>query len=534
MMKKTIIITSSLILLMFLGCSKDWLNNVTPQGKLLESNYYSTPDQAETGLIGVYNAVKDQYMNGVWSSYYLMASLPSDDAIAMGGGPTDRPEFHSWDEFTSTPITSGILQVWERDYYAIYRANVLIARTSTMTDEGVLLVQAEAQVIRAWMYFDLVCQFGQVPLITTELAPSEYDQPKKTEAEIFAQIVTDLQSAITTYDNIKASNPKLISALPKWRMNGYAAKGLLGKVYVFMASPFYNIDPATNYANAATTLKDVISNGPYSLLADYDKIWWYANEFNEETLIEISYGPSPAAATYWGNGSESQSNIIQQLDGPRGIDLNDTINPGWGFDMVTQSLVDAYKLQKDSVRLHGTVIAEWQIKQFHITDTTFVTKFDRNEGYTGYYTKKRTTWVAENPSAGVWSYYNNERILRLGDIYLLYAEALNRQSSPDDATALAYVNKIRERVSLPDLTGLSGAELYKAIKLERRLELAQEGMRFYDLVRWEGDSDKGLGDDAKFSLVPLGFVVGKHEHYPIPQQDIDNSNGILLQNPAYQ
>jgi starch-binding outer membrane protein, SusD/RagB family len=529
MMKKSIILTSFLTFLLFAGCSNDWLNNLEPQGKLLEVNYYSTPDQALTGLIGVYNAVKDNYVNGVWASYYLMASLPSDDAVTVGGGPTDRPEFHSYDEYTCTPITSGLLQQWVRCYYAIYRANVIITRTASMSDPGVLKIQAECKAIRAWMYFDLVRNFGQVPLITTELTPEEYLQPKATEAAIYAQIVQDLQEAIIGLKPVTSTDAK-------WRLTSYAAEGLLGKVYMFMASPYYNLG-TSNYDLAATALKDVIDNGPYSLLSDYSQIWMWNNEFNAESLIEISYGPSPATATYWGNGSESQSNIIQQLDGPRGIDVNPTINPGWGFDMVTQDLVNAYKAEADSVRLHGTVLAEWQLKQITICDTctpvTYITSFERHEGYTSFYTIKRTTWRAENPSAGVWSYPNNERILRLADIYLLYAEALNRKSAPDDGTALSYVNLVRARASLPALTGLTGVDLYKAIKHERRLELAQEGHRFYDLVRWEGDSDAAKGDDAKSALVPLGFVLGKHEHYPLPQQEINNSDGVLVQNPAY-
>ena len=535
-MKKSIIITSLLAILLFFGCSKDWLKNVEPQGKLLEANYYATPDQALKGLVGVYNAVKNGYFNGTWSSYYLMASLPSDDAVAVGGGPADRPEFHSYDEYTSTPITSGLLQQWQRCYYAIYRANVLIERTSKMTDAGVLQIQAECKMIRAWMYFDLVRNFGQVPLITTELTPDQYGQAKVPEADIFAQIVLDLKDAAGMNPSATGLPPTRTGA-DRYRLTSWAAKALLGKVYMFMASPFYKTSDG-NYELAAATLKDVIDNSGKSLMTDYDKIWWYNNEFNEETFFEISYGSSPAAALYWGNGSESQSDVIQQLCGPRSISLNDTIWPGWGFDMVTQDLVNAYQAEGDSVRLHGTALAEWQIKKFVICGTcnpvTYVTHIEKNAGYTGYFTKKRTTWKAENPGGGVWSYSNNFRVLRLGEIYLLYAEALNRQGTPDDATARSYVDKIRTRVGLSPIdVSLGGVDLYKAIKLERRLELAQEGMRFYDLVRWEGDFTAGKGDDATNVLVPLGFVVGKHEHYPLPNQEINNSEGKLIQNPAY-
>jgi hypothetical protein len=530
MMKKSIIITSFLAILIFFGCSKDWLSNVEPQSKLLEVNYYSTPQEALNGLIGVYSMIKNQYFQGVWASWYLMESLPSDDAVAVGGGPNDRPELHSVDEYTITPITGGLINVWDRCYFGIYRANVVIARTAGSTDAGILQIQAEAKALRAYLYFDLVRFWGQVPLVTTELTPDQYGQPKVTEQEIFNQIVADLKDAVANlYDKDDPRYPR--KGIDAYRVAKYAAMGLLGKVYTYMASPYYGLG-TDNYALAAAQLKDVIDNGNYQLLTDYDKIWWYANEFNKETLMEVSYGPSPSTATYWGNGAESQSNVIIQLDGPRGIDVNSTINPGWGFDMITPELVQAYKDAGDSVRLHGTALAEWQLRQIPLCDTchTYIHSFDKQPGYTGYYTKKRTTWKAQNPAAAVWSYSNNERVLRLGDIYLLYAEALNRQSSPDDATALHYVNLLRERALLTDLPPQTGDNLFKTIQKERRLELAQEGQRFFDLVRWEG----GPGQTATTQLVPIGFQVGKHEHFPIPANEISYSHGALLQNPAYE
>lgn len=514
-MKIRILILVSMIVI-FGGCSDEWLNDIEPQGKLLEVNYYETESEIKNGLVSIYSMYKNQYWQGVWSSWYLAASIPSDDAVPHGGGRGDRPEIWAMDDYAVTPITEGLESLWDRSYYGIYRSNVLIQRVDVTARESNKNMVAEAKMLRALFNFDLVRYFGEVPLIDHTLTAEEYDQSKNSKEEIYQFIVKDLKDAAEDL-------PVSWTGEDKYRMTKYAAHGLLGKVYMYMASPFYDLG-AAYYDSAATQLKLVIDDGPYTLEPDYNLIWWYDNEFNNETLIEMSY--AYGSGEYWAGGAESESNVIQQLTGPRGLlwdaaaPHKDTLVNGWGFDMVTQDLVDEYRLQGDSVRLHGTALAEWQLKEFGV-DT-----LDHNEAYTGYYTNKRATWTLQNPDRGVWSWGNNERILRLADIYLLYAEALNRTGNDGDAIINADIVRTRAGLgSIADVMSDQGIDLYAAIKLERRLELAQEAQRFFDLVRW-GDAGTVLG--------PLGFVEGKNEHYPIPQVEIDDSNGALIQNPAYQ
>lgn len=514
-MKYTKIILAALVIL-FAGCSDEWLNDIEPQGKLLEVNYYETETEIMNGLVSIYSMYKNQYWQGEWSSWYLAASIPSDDATTHGGGRGDRPELWDIDEFNITPITLGLESLWNRSYYGAYRANVLIDRVDADARPSNREMVAEARMLRALFYFDLVRYFGEAPLIDKVLSSDEYDQSKNTKEELLTFVVEDLKKAA-------ADLPVSRSGEDLYRMTKYAAHGMLGKVYTYMASPFYNMG-AAYYDSAAVQLKLVIDEGPYSLLPNYDDVWWWQNEFNEETLIEMSYGF--AAGEYWDGGAASPSNVVIQLNGPRGLLWNDgaigadTIAAGWGFDMVTQDLVDAFRLQGDSVRLHGSVLAKWQLLDWGLD------RMEENEGFTGYYTKKRTTWKGQNPESLVWSYNNNERILRYSDILLLYAEVLSQTGQ--DAAAITEVNKVRSRAglgSIEDVMTDQGIDLYTAIKLERRLELAQEAQRFFDLVRW-GDAGTVLG--------PLGFQAGKHEHYPIPQTEIDDSNGALVQNPAYQ
>ncbi|MDA3891712.1 MAG: RagB/SusD family nutrient uptake outer membrane protein [Salinivirgaceae bacterium] len=497
------------------GCSDEWLNDIEPQGKLLEVNYYTTEAEMSTALVAVYNVFKNQYWQEAWSSWYLFGSLGSDDAIAVGDGRTDRPEFWAIHDYLVSPLNVGLAPVWNRCYYGIYRCNVVISRVDPTSDFGKIAI-AEAKMLRAYFYFDLVRLFGEVPLIEKVLTPEEYDQAKVSKGEVFDFIVESLQEA-------SVDLPVRWTGGDIYRMTKYAAHGLLGKVYVYMASPFNNLG-SEYYDLAATELKNVIDNGGYALEADYDDVWWYANEFNNETLIEMSYGYFDAQV-YWGNnglpdGAETTANVIQHLCGVRDLtgSQSDTLVLGWGFDMVTQNLVDAYRLQGDSIRLHATTLAEWQLAEWGYTNV------GDNDGYTGYWSKKRTTWRALNPDGVEWGWSNNERILRLADIYLLYAEAL--VATGDDAGARAAVDIVRSRAGLGSITEVEAAQslsLLEAIKLERRLELAQEANRYYDLIRW---------NDAGAVLGPLGFRVGVNEHFPIPQSEINGST-LLEQNPAY-
>lgn len=497
------------VLFIFLGgCSDEWLTDVEPQGKLLENNYYQTEEEMSNGMVAIYNMFKNQYWQGTWASWYMIASVASDDAVTHGGGRVDRPEIWEVQDYRHTPLTDGLEQVWNRPYYGIYRANVIIDRVDPETDFGKIAI-AEAKMLRAYFYFDLVRLFGEVPLITKVLTPDEYLQSKNPKQEIFEFIVEDLKAATVDL-------PVRWTGGDAYRMTKYAAHGLLAKVYAYMASPFYNAGGINNdkWALAETQAQLVIDNGGYELLEDFDQIWWYNNEFNNETLIEMSY--SYAEGEHWSFGENVTSNVIQQLQGVRGIAVNDTLDDGWGFDMITDDLVNAYRSQGDSVRLHGTALAEWQMVEWGVSG------FDKNEDYTGYYSKKRATWEDSNPDNNTWGYSNNERILRLSEVYLLLAEAQIAQGKSGDAA----INEVRDRV---DLTPVSGATM-DDLKLERRLELAMEYNRFFDLVRW-GDDETELGPEK--GLFHHGGYTAKNAHFPIPQAEIDNSDGFLIQAKGY-
>ncbi len=511
-MKYTIIALFTLSLI-FAGCSNDWLNDIEPQGKLLESNYYQTEAEMEKGLIASYNMFKNQYWDGIWSSGILLGSLASDDAVAHGGGPGDRPEFWDAQEYECVATTSGLLSMWKRSYHGVYRCNVVIERVDPTSDFGKIAI-AEAKTLRAMFYFDLVRYFGEGPLIKNVLTPDAYIQPKAPKQEIFEFIVEDLVAA-------GPDLPTRWSGGDVYRMTKYGAYGLLSKVYAYMASPYNNpggINTAL-WAESEKYAQMVIDDGGYALEADYDNIWWFENEFNNETLIEMSYGYSPGE--YFGGGQESVSNVMQQLCGVRGIAVNDTLGAGWGFNMVTKNLVELYEANGDTERLNGTALAQADYESWGATGG------DQNQDFSGYYNKKMASWKKLNPtnSADTWGWGNNERVLRLADIYLILAEAQIAQGKSGDAA----INVVRDRVGLAPITGAN----LDALKLERRLELAMENNRFFDLVRWD-DADAVLSvsvsDEDGYHH---GGYAARNATWPIPQEEIDKSDGLLIQTAGY-
>lgn len=484
------------------SCS-DWLE-MEPVGEKFESNFYQTEEDIFQGLVAAYSLLQPKYYNN-WSSYYFLSNFPSDDAEVVGGGSGDRPEYHAVSNFTMLPTNTAILELWRRGFFGVYRANLVILNANPEASDKSKEYIAEAKFLRAYYYFELVRFFGDVPLITKQLVPDEYDQPRVAASLVYNQIIKDLQEAI----------PDLaVSPSENYRATKGAAQALLGKAYLYMASPYYHQkygfekSRTEYYELAVEQFMDIY--GLYQLEPIYDNIWRYEYEHGRESIFEIEYG-NIARGGDWGNGRVNGGNIDVQMSGPRGIST-DTLNAGWGFDMVSTDLIALYDAEGDVVRKYGTAYGEAFLLSIGATS------WDKNEGYTGWFSKKRAPWAHITfSSSAEWNYETNERVIRYGDVLLMMAEAVlgSGTGNPD-----LYFNEVRQRAGLTPISGVTLDD----IKKERRLELAMEGFRYFDLVRW-GDAPSVLGSS--------GFVEGIHEVFPIPQDEIINSNYALKQNDGY-
>lgn len=479
------------------SCKDDFLD-VDPKGTILESNYYKTPEEAYAGLVSAYDPLGwqagDTYHN------FGAVNAASDDAHAGGGGPSDMNTWQAWNRFTLNPAIGPQGEYWNRNFRGVARANTILVKVEAgipgMSEAMTARFIAEAKFLRAYYYFDLVRLFRDVPLFTAPLETSElFNQVQSTPAQVYAQIEQDLKDAI----------PNLPTTVPASTEGGRAtqgaAKALLGKVYLYQQK----------WTDAAGQLADV--NGTpggtsmygYRLLEDYGAIFNPANKFNSENIFEIVHTSLGNAG--WGTWPNFDGNIAVLMFGPRGYS-GPTYEAGWGFNPLTTDLVNALK---GDPRYEHTVL---DIKS--IPGANYEPGFDD----TGYFVKKYAPTTETLSTGGgdiILNYPNNYIEIRLADTYLMEAEALV-QGGGGGTRAGELLNAVRARVGLAAV-----APTLENIYRERRLELATEGHRFYDLVR-TGRAATVLG--------PMGFVAGKHEVLPIPQNELINTK--LVQNPEYR
>ncbi len=501
-----------MIITTMFGC-EDRLE-LEPIGKISSDNYLENNEEVFKALIGAYDLMQHNYSNGSWASVYFIKNLPADDVLAAGGGPTDQSEYQYLDDFNITSDNAKLESIWTNFYKIINATNTIINQVGAMeeaTDRMKTMV-GEAKALRAMTYFDLVVMFGGVPLMTDNPDdPANYHTPRASAADVYAQIEKDFSDAIDILP-LKSQLP----APEHFRITKGTAQGFLGKVYLYQEK----------YQAAADVLSDVIASGEYSLEENFGDVWAKSNEFGSESLFEVSYVSNQYD---WGNfpwGGGNESNIEAQLQGPRStpFDLSESsldVRNGWGFNNPSAEIGDLFLAEGETERYNGSVISQ---EDFEATGGIIT---DENaHDYEGYMRLKYVTKDSQTSSEGVpdLNYTINWRILRYADVLLMAAEAYNQLGQ--DGLAQDELEKVRARAGFDDEVTATGNALFEMIVKERQLELAFEGQRYWDLIRW-GKAQEELGD--------IGFESGKHELFPIPQNEIIANNAIdeTQQNPGY-
>lgn len=495
--KSTVAIVA--IMLVLGACKKDFLE-LTPKGTALEDNFYKNETEVMQGVIAVYDVMQWGTTGGYTMKMPLL-SAASDDCFAGGSNASDQPNWVAYDNFNMDSRIGPQGGLWSKNFTGINRANLILSKidkSTTLSPAFKTRVVAEAKFLRAYFYFDLVRFFGRVPLITNVLATSElYTQTQASPAQIYAQIEKDLREA---YPGL----PPTISAAEKGRISQGAAKAQLAKVLL------YQNDNA-KLAEAITLFEDVNKVGNvygYSLMANYADIFNPANKFNSESILEIPHSNN-AAWTDWGWINGGEGNVGTQFIGMDSYN-GDTYSSGWGFCPVTLDLVNALKTDP---RFDATIIDGKALKA---AGATYNARYQN----TDYFIKKYAPLKAYRSASGVaeQNWPINEIEIRLADTYLMQAEALVKAGS-NPTRAKELLDAVRARVGLASVPATLD-NIYN----ERRLELATEGHRFFDLVR-TGKAVAVLG--------PSGFKANKSEYLPIPQTEIDVTKGNIKQNPGY-
>jgi hypothetical protein len=437
----------------------------------------TTAAQAEAFLSGAY---ADFYGEYFMLDYFVIGDAQSDNAYAGA----DNPANFQIDEYTIEAVNSNIARDWRYLYSTIAKCNTILDNVGDITDPALTETRkqeilGEASFIRAFMYFELVRQFGEVPLLVNEIA--EIDLNKLDEiylsrspvSEVYAQIITDLEEALAT---VRVTAPD----------KGYATRGavnaLLAKVYATIEP--HDWDKVKQYCDA------VISEG-YALLPEYDQLWDLSQENSSESIFEINcYG--------WDTGGNWGVYMFDGTDWKK-------------FNTPTNDLVNAYDDEGDMIRKNSNirfedVTGKWPDRYWPLTTYPLINKYRDFNGT------------------------QNFILFRLAEILLLKAEALNELGEVDGAAEL--VDQIRARVDLDPTPASTQAEMRLAIEKERRLELAFEGHRWHDLKR-TGRAIEVMNALKDGNGNSLGYALDEDRLlWPIPQAERDK-NDKLTQNEAY-
>ncbi|HEX7846973.1 MAG TPA: RagB/SusD family nutrient uptake outer membrane protein [Chitinophagaceae bacterium] len=499
---KYITIICATALTMSTGCKK-FLTQEVP-GAYAEQDFYKTDEEATQAVTAVYDMMQAHY-NSSWGSLYMVKSLLSDESNAGGENAGDQPGYQTLDNYTFDATNDKVKEAWRMCYFTIYRANKVVNRVEPATDLRKRLI-AEAKFLRAYNYFELVSLWGDVPLVIDDIPPAQYTSTgRKAKADVYAQIEKDLNEAIAVLP-LKSG----YSGGDRFRVSKGSAQSLLGKALLYQQK----------YAEAATQFENVITSTQYSLASSVGAAFSRNHEYGPESVFEIDY--SNVRNYDWGNfpwGGAPESNIHIQLMGPRGDFYtkapSDSLIAGWGFILPKQKLWDAFIAMGDVNRRKQSIMSQGELIAAG-GNWSNPTAYD----YEGFFQRKYGAFASQTGGpVSELNYGTNWRHIRYADVLLMAAEAFNK--SNNDIKARTYLNMIRQRAGLGIISS-SGNTLFEDIVKERQLELAFEGVRFTDLVRW---------GKAATELGTLGYQQQKHNVLPIPDYDVRTA--LLPQNPFY-
>ncbi|MEM9985861.1 MAG: RagB/SusD family nutrient uptake outer membrane protein, partial [Bacteroidota bacterium] len=411
--------------------------------------------------------------------HFTNGDVISDNCYAGG----DNPNNFQLDEFTTTPINGNVERDWRYLYEGISRANAVLDNTEAISSPDLSELRkaeilGEAAFLRAYHYFNLVNLYGSVPLVLEKVNSTDPEviyQPQASSEEIYVSIIADLEYALNRVSSDVGSAEQV---------NQGSVSALLAKAYAHRPNPDWSL--VDFYAEA------LVGNSSFGLLSSFDMLWNGQNENSVESIFEVPY-----------LGGTNEASWGPQLFLPPSL-----TGDSWRkFNTPSNDLIATYQAEGDQIRLQASILFEnnlpWSDPNFPDGNVPFPFKLRKADG---------------------WSSGSNVILLRLADIMILQAEAKVELGAL--AAAAALLNQVRDRVNLPAISVGSAEELRVAIAKERRLELAFEGHRWFDLKR--------TGQAVEImNALNLGYNVTREKLvFPIPQSELDR-NPNLVQNPSY-
>ncbi|HEU4791381.1 MAG TPA: RagB/SusD family nutrient uptake outer membrane protein [Flavobacterium sp.] len=524
-MKKTYLYIFCLSLLSLGSCSLE----TEPITQLTDTNFYKTTNDAYTALVGCYDGL--QVATGAGGmGVPVISEVMSDDCFG-GTGASDGYNYAAVDEFDITRSPSDVDMLngnWIAYYKALYRCNVFLSKMDQIDWKGDTTLrntyESETKFIRAYLYFEMVRLWGNIPLLT---APSTENVPQATPDEVYKVIAEDLVFAADKLPAV-AYNATTSGRITKW-----AAKSLLARVYLYYTGYYGKTDlvGVVTKTQALGHVEDVIASSGHGLVDDFSTLWpaasvdKYAGEDNKEIVFSVKY---TYTSDYNGNTDGNQWMI---MFGMREFSSY-PYGHGWGVT-VNSKLWDAYNA--NDTRQVATVIG---IEEENID----FDKINNQREYTGYYNKKYSPMIDKDGTelpivsgSQFWdiSQFQDYVVMRYSDVLLMAAEL-------GSGNAQAYFDQVRQRAYKASFVSL--AVNHDNIMKERHLEFALEGIRYWDLLR------QGIGTAsstiAETTTLLSGGVAGTKTIsaakiqatkglQQIPNTQITLSNGVLKQNAGW-
>ncbi len=482
-------------------------------------NYFNNEEEYEDALIGVYDMLQTTMFN------VMVAHTASDDIIA-GGDPNtfDQPTLQDIDKMThSSENNDQIQQIWQLMYAAVNRANYVLEFKNKADFAGKDDVIAQVYFLRAYFVFELCKYFGDIPLFTEKrnevqrivdsrvLFGDQYTINRVGSIDaVYALIEEDLKEAIPNLATTRASSEV-------YKITQSTAQALLGKVYLYHKK----------YAEAAAAFDAVIKSEKYALVTgtNFTNLFTADGENSSESVFEVQY--TGVVGNNWDCLYCNAGNYMPQSNGPRPTFSNSTYRSGWGINIFSENINDAF--QSGDLRKNVTIFAP------------NAGSYGESRENSGYYNKKYLVRKDEaTVSSDPVSYQNNYRVIRYADVLLMAAEA---EAQSGGANAIDYLNDVRERAfgnTSHDYPFNGENNLLDAIYDERRLELAGEGHRFFDLVRTNKAKEAFEAYNSSLTGVNIGdrtidFTEGTNEIFPIPLVELNLANAVETwgQNPGY-
>lgn len=524
MTTKTLLLTGLLSGGLLLGCSESKLLDQVNPNQSSTATFWKTQNDAIQGLNAAYSGMQDRR----WSLWHLfLTDLSSDEGYSQ----SPWTDLSNLSKFVVTDYNIPMnRESFEAAYQGIYRTNQILENVPNIEMDAVLQkrILAEAKVIRAYFYYSMANIWGNVPLVLASQTLGDRPQ-QSTQEQVFAQVIKDCQEAAVDL-------PESYTSQDVGRLHKYSAIALVGKTYM----------QQRKWAEAAAALKQIVDKTPtrFELMPDFKDNFTTAAENNKESLFEIQYYEEnrlgfPNYDVAGGSESSERAQFfgLRNTDGFKG--------GGWCDGQPTKWLYNQFLKEKDKAgkvdyRLDYTLFyGGSSLKPYGKT----YAEFTQSTGGKDFKPDLDRFWIKyTNYFKANDSYFSgiNNRVIRLADVYLLYAEALNELGQT--AQAIPFANRVRARVNMADLPlTMTQAVFRPQLRQERVLELAGETQRYWDMKRYGIVGPEIAGTDAAtnkpanvsdFDTDFKTFVKGKTELYPIPLYETD-ANPNVKQNQGW-